>query len=140
MKDCFGLFGVFAPMIILLIIIFIKSIWMKYVYLILLIFVMSYREVQILIDRGNWKKENLRFNPYWYLPQDRWYKNFDSYHSSNGLAVLIICYFVASYIASITMLIGLSGWGGLIIDTALYWVVFFQLRNLAMYAIYKREK
>ena len=110
---------------------------MIWIILILLIAVFSYREVQILIDRGSWKKENLRFNPYWYIPQDKRYKNFDSYHSSNGLAVLIICYFVASYIASITMLIGLSGWGGLIIDTALYWVIVMQIRNLVMKLIYK---
>ena len=105
---------------------------MIWIILILLIALFSYREVQILIDRGSWRKENLRFNPYWYLPQDKWYKNFDSFHVSNGLIVLIICYFVASYVVSITMLIGLSSWDSPIIDTVLYWFVFMQLRNLIM--------
>ena len=112
---------------------------MIWILLILLIFVMSYREVQILIDRGSWRKENLRFNPYWYLSQQRWYKNFDSFHVSNGLIVLIVCYFVASYVVSITMLIGLSSWGGLIIDTVLYWVIFMQARNLFMKLIYRKK-
>ena len=107
-----------------------------YVWIILLIATLSYREVLILIDRGSWKKENLRFNPYWYIPQDKWYKNFDSYHSSNGLAVLILVYLFTTSM-SLTYEILANSELNLMIHVAVYWVVFFQIRNLVMKLIYK---
>ena len=104
---------------------------------------MSYREVLILIDRGSWKKENLRFNPYWYIPQDKWYKNFDSFHCAVGLIVLLILLIGASnpYV-SLTGLIGLSLADmqpiGFALDIIIYWVIFMQIRNLVMKLIYRK--
>ena len=117
---------------------------MKYVSLILLIFVMSYREVQILIDRGSWKKENLRFNPYWYIPQDKWYKNFDSFHVANGLAVLLILglVFIGDDLfttsMSLTSDILMNRALNLTISVSIYWVIIMQIRNLVMKLIYKK--
>ena len=111
---------------------------MKYVYLIALIFVMSYREVQILIDRKSWRKENLRFNPYWYIPQDKWYKNFDSYHTSWGIALVLILEMVIHYLPMYTF--GVQHWLMIQAWVVVYWLAISQLRNLFMYAIYKREK
>ena len=98
---------------------------------------MSYREVQILIDRGSWRKENLRFNPYWYLPQDKWYKNFDSYHSSNGLIVLILVYLFTTSM-SLTSDILMNRALNLTISVSIYWVIIMQIRNLGMKIIYKK--
>jgi glycopeptide antibiotics resistance protein len=115
---------------------------MKYVLLILLVFVMSWREVQILIDRGSWKKEKLRFNPYWYIPQDKWYKNFDSFHVANGLAVLLILGLVIDYLfttsMSLTSDILMNRALNLTISVSIYWVIIMQVRNLVMKLIYRR--
>ena len=100
---------------------------------------MSYREVQILIDRGSWKKENLRFNPYWYIDQRKWYKNFDSFHCAIGLIVLLILEMVIDYLPQYT------GFGHILghfvqsqIHVIVYWVVIMQLRNLFMWLIYRK--
>jgi len=105
---------------------------MVYVWLFLLIAVLSWREVQILIDRKSWKKENLRFNPYWYIDWKRWYKNFDSYHVSGGLVTLIIIYLIRDDL-----------WQPIELYEPLYivayWLIWMQLRNFFMKGIYDNK-
>ena len=103
---------------------------MKYVYLILLIFVMSYREVQILIDRGSWKAID-HLNIFWYTDWQGSWKLWDSFHLSNGLIVLILVYLFTTSM-SLTFNIIKNKTLNLTIHVAVYWVIFMQLRNLFM--------
>ena len=105
---------------------------MKYVYLLLLIAVLSWREVQILIDRGSWKASE-HLNVFWYTEWDGFWKLFDSFHLSNGVVVLIICYIVSRYIVSFKLkFLGRYQTAAL---TVVGWVVFMQIRNLFMMII-----
>ncbi len=114
---------------------------------ILLIAVLSWREVQILIDRGSWKKENLRFNPYWYIDQNSkekvlWVipkKNLDSFHVANGVATILILEMIIHYLPLYTFSIQDGLAYGLIIQAyvGLYWLVWMQIRNLFMEVIYR---
>ena len=112
--------------------------------IILLIAVLSWREVQILIDRGSWKKENLRFNPYWYIDQNSkekvlWIipkKNLDSFHVANGIATLIICFGLV-YCDIIYVLYVICDTASRILNTIAYWLIWMQIRNLFMKAIYR---
>ena len=110
---------------------------MIYAYLILLIATLSWREVQILIDRGSWRKENLRFNPYWYIDQNSKWKNFDSFHVANGLTVLMFCIIIVSSNLTYQIYI-ISQFWTIIVNIGLYWLIWMQLRNLFMKGIYKR--
>ena len=110
---------------------------MIYLYLILLIAVLSWRECQILIDRKSWVKENLKVNLYWYLPQDKWYRVFDSYHVSGGLAVLLILEMVIHNLPMYAF--GVQHWLMVQVWVVVYWLLFMQLRNLAMKLIYRRQ-
>jgi len=109
------------------------------IWLVLLIAVLAWREVQILIDRGSWLKENLRFNPYWYIDQNSKKKilglfpekNFDSYHVSGGLVTLIIIYLIRD---DLWKPIELSE----LLYVVAYWLIWMQIRNLFMKVIYKR--
>jgi len=105
--------------------------------IILLILVLSWREVQILIDRGSWKKENLRFNPYWYIYWKKWYKNFDSFHVANGIATLIMIYMFTTSM-SLTYEILANRVLNLTMHVTVYWLIWMQIRNLFMKGIYKR--
>ena len=127
------------------------NMYLNIILLILLAMVLGWREIQILIMRGSYYKENLRFNPYWYKDQnskEKYFglfpkKNFDSFHVANGLAVVLILLIGASksYV-SLTGLIGLSLADvqpiGIALDIIIYWVIFMQIRNLAMWLIYKK--
>ena len=105
---------------------------MKYVYFILLIFVMSYREVQILIDRKSWQAID-HLNIFWYTDQNAewWISQRDSFHVSNGLIVLIMVYLFTTSM-SLTFNIIKNKTLNLTIHVAVYWVIFMQLRNLFM--------
>jgi hypothetical protein len=105
--------------------------------LILLALVWGYREIQILIDRGSYKKENLRFNPYWYKDQNSKEKylglfpkkNFDSFHVAAGLIVLIINIITKDNLPHPFI----DAW----FYIPVYWVILMQIRNLAMKIIYR---
>jgi len=101
-----------------------------HIYLILLIFVLSYREVQILIDRGSWKAEDHK-KIFWYISWKSKWKNFDSFHVSNGIATLIMIYLFTTSM-SLTYEILANEALNLTIHVGIYWLIWMQLRNLIM--------
>jgi len=104
-------------------------IWIILILMSMLIAVLAWREVQILIDRGSWKAEDHK-KIFWYIDWKSKWKNFDSFHVSNGIAVLIICYIVAENYQVISLPF-LNGYQ-VIALTVVYWIVFMQIRNLIM--------
>ena len=110
---------------------------MIYALIILLIAVLSWREVQILIDRGSWKARDYR-RLFWYTDQNSkekylWLfpkKNWDSFHVSNGLATLIIIILIKGYLPHPY----LDVW----FYVPVYWLVWMQIRNLFMHVIIKK--
>ena len=115
---------------------------MIYVWVGLLIAVLAWREVQILIDRDSWKAENYR-KLFWYTHWKSKWKNWDSFHVSNGLATILILLIGASKSsASLTGLIIPSLVDvqpvGIALDIIIYWLIWMQLRNLFMHKIYKK--
>lgn len=96
------------------------------IYLLIILAILSaYREVQILIERGSWRKEDYR-NIFWYTDWKSWLKNFDSFHVSNGLFVLVM--FFAMSIDTITWYL-----------VPLYWLGFFYVRNIGLHIIFKKK-
>ena len=97
--------------------------------LILLIALFSYREVQILIDRGSWiPAEHLKI--FWYIKQKGFKRIWDSFHVSNGIITMIICYIVAEYVVEFQILF-LGDYQTAVL-TVVGWVLFMQIRNLFM--------
>lgn len=93
------------------------------IYLLIILAILSaYREVEILIDRGSWRKEDYR-NIFWKTDWQSWLKNADSFHVSNGLFVLVMFFAMET----ITWYL-----------VPVYWFGFFQVRNLGMHVIFKR--
>ena len=97
--------------------------------ILLLIFTLSYREVQILIDRGSWKASE-HLNVFWYTQWDGFWKLWDSFHVSNGIVVLIVCYIISKYVTKFKL--RFLGKYQTIVLTVIYWFVFMQIRNLFM--------
>ena len=102
---------------------------MIYVLIILLIALFSYREVQILINRGSWRAAD-HLNIYWYTQWDEFWKLADSFHVSNGIITLIICYIIAKYIVKFK--IKFLGKYQTVVLTVVLWVVWMQIRDLFM--------
>lgn len=105
------------------------NMYLNIILIIILIAVLAWREIQILIDRKSYVKENLRFNPYWYIKQKGFKRLFDSFHVSNGLAVLIINILTKDLLPHPFI----DAW----FYVPVYWVIFMQIRNLAMLLIYR---
>lgn len=101
----------------------------KYFLLLLTIVILSWREVQILIDRGSWRAEE-HLNVFWYTKWDGFWKLWDSFHLSNGLATMIMCYFFTRYI--FTYKIKFLGKYQIVILTPIFWIIWMQIRNLFM--------
>lgn len=97
---------------------------MQIILLVLLGMLSAYREVQILVDRGSWRKEDYR-NIFWYTNWKSWLKNLDSFHVSNGLFVLVM--FISMGIETITWYL-----------VPVYWFGFMQVRNVGLHIIFKR--
>ena len=95
------------------------SIWF---YLILLIAVLSWREVQILIDRGSWKAEDHK-KLFWYISWESKWKNFDSFHVSNGFITLLIIWLIRDGLWQPIELYEP-------IYVVVYWLIWMQIRNL----------
>jgi len=110
---------------------------MIYIWLILLIAVLSYREVLHLIQRGSWNDWDYH-NIYWYTEHNSKWKDFDSYHASNGLATLIIIEMVISYLPIISY-IGNRGFIGIQLHVIAYWLIWMWIRNIWMHIVFKRE-
>ena len=94
--------------------------------IIILIFILSYREVGILCDRTSWRYEWFQ-KIFWETDQNNfWKKNFDWFHVSNGLMTLIICHlFAQSY----------QLFGRVYLDVPFYWVIWMYLRNVVMHVL-----
>ncbi|MBK7380480.1 MAG: hypothetical protein IPJ03_16115 [Ignavibacteriales bacterium] len=104
--------------------------------LVLLIAVASYREIQILVDRGSWSidKTWLKF---WYIDWTSFWKNFDSYHTLWGLFVLILSTILV--ISEIVPKVYLwtdfiTLWG----NVCLSWVGINYVRNLFLHIVFMR--
>ena len=110
---------------------------MIYVWLILLIAVLSYREVLHLIQRGSWKDWDY-WNVFWYTEHNSMWKDFDSYHISSGLAVLIICIIITTPDVVFQIYIINQFWT-IIANIVLYWLAIHWLRNIFMHIIFKRK-
>ena len=102
---------------------------MIWLILILLIALFSYREVQILIDRGSWRATE-HLDIYWYTGWDGFWKLWDSFHLSNGIITMIICYIVSKYVVKFK--VGFLGKYQTTALTVVGWFIFMQIRNLFM--------
>lgn len=94
-------------------------------FMILLSGLAAWEEVQQLIQRQSWAKENYRI-PYWQTNWKTWKKNFDSHHVSYGLFVLVM--FTSMWFIELEL------W-----QVPVYWFVFFYLRNIWMHIVFKKE-
>lgn len=101
----------------------------KYLLLLVAVLIFSWREVQILIDRGSWRAEE-HLNVFWYTNWDGIWKLWDSFHVSNGISTMILCYFFSAY--AIEFKIKFLGKWQTAILTVVLWVVWMQVRNLSM--------
>ena len=90
---------------------------------------MSYREVQILVDRGSWKAED-HLKIFWYIEQKGFKRLWDSFHVSNGIITMIICYLIAEYVVEFQILF-LSDYQTAVLTVA-FWIVWMQIRDLFM--------
>ena len=85
----------------------------------------AWEEVQQLVQRGSWKREDYRY-PEWTTKRDSIWKNFDSHHFAFGAFVLVMF--------SLMSLVKLEWW---MIPIA--WYLFFHLRNIFMHIVFKRK-
>lgn len=103
-----------------------SELYKEMIYLLIILALLSaYREVQILIDRGSWRKEDYR-NIFWKTDWQSKWKNLDSFHVSNGLFILLMLY--AMSIDSIIWYL-----------VPVYWFGFFYVRNIGLHIIFKKK-
>lgn len=112
--------------------------WKKITSLLIFIIGLSYREVQILIDRGSWKKKDY-WIPLWYIKWTSKWKNFDSFHLIHGVAILGLMEFLVEYLPQYSLTF-LPEWLVYQLYVIVYWLLFFQIRNLFMHVVFKRHK
>ena len=96
------------------------NMYLNIILIILLIAVLSWREVQILIDRGSWKAEDYH-KLFWYTEHNSMWKDWDSFHFASGLAVLIICIIITTPDAVFQIYIINQFWT-IIANIVLYWL------------------
>ena len=101
------------------------------VWLILLIAVLSYREVLHLIQRGSWYDWDY-YNIFWFTDNNSKWKDWDSFHFANGLATLIIIILIKDYLY---MPVDISSW----FYVPVYWLLWMHVRNCFLHIIFKRE-
>jgi len=111
---------------------------MIYIWLILLIAVLSWREVQILIDRGSWNDWDYH-NLFWYTRWQYKWKDWDSFHVSNGLATLIIIEMVIDNLLQIPIAQYVGEFVQVQLHVLIYWVLWMWIRNIWMHVVFKRE-
>ena len=111
---------------------------MIYLWLSLLIAVLSYREVLHLIQRGSWYDWNYR-NVFWFTDQDGKWKNWDSFHFANGLATLIIIEMVIDNLLQIPIAQYVGEFVQVQLHVLIYWVLWMWFRNIWMHVVFKRE-
>ncbi len=91
----------------------------------------GYREVQILVSRGSWRWIRFKKWLYKFTDQNSNDKNEDSFHISNGIAVVIVS-LAFSFI--IYLVLNLAWWW-ILINTVLFWVFIFYIRNVTMHVL-----
>ena len=99
---------------------------MTYLLIILLGILSAWEEVQQLVQRGSWKREDYRY-PEWKTPYNSIWKNFDSHHTAFGAFVVVMS--LSFYFIKLD-----SIW-----YTPLVWLGFFYVRNIAMHIIFKKK-
>ena len=116
-----------------------RRIRMIYIWLILLIAVLSYREVLHLIQRGSWNDWDY-WNVFWYTEHNSMWKDWDSFHFANGLATLIIIEVVIGYLPCIRFFAQYVGeFVQVQLNVVLYWLLWMHVRNIFLHIILKRE-
>jgi len=105
-----------------------------WIFLFLFLAAESYREVQILIDRGSWSEIDT-WIPLWYIDWTSPWKNFDSFHFIHGLAIVFLFEFAVNHLPKYKIKF-LAVWFDYQVWVVAYWIVFFQLRNLFMHHIF----
>jgi hypothetical protein len=111
----------------------------NYIIIFLIIAIVSWREWQILVDRGSWKKEGT-WLPFWYIHWESFWSKFDSFHFLNGLSTLLwMELLVINDILPMFFTVE-SFWNIVLqqVHVALYWYVWMQIRNLFLHKIYKK--
>lgn len=98
---------------------------MIYLLFILLAGLSAWEEVQQLVQRGSWKREDYRY-PEWFTDVKGKWKNWDSHHFAFGLFVLVMFF---------TMSVGTIIW----YLVPLYWGGFMYVRNIGLHIIFKKK-
>ena len=107
------------------------------IFLFVIIAILSYREIQILIDRGSWGK-SVTYLKFWYIDWQSFWKNLDSFHVSHGLFVLVLMGFLV--LENVVPVINWwQGWTMTAGNILLYWYGFFYVRNLFLHIIFMKE-
>ena len=120
--------------------------WEMIYLLIILALLSAWEEVQQLVQRGSWKREDYRY-PEWKTPHHAFWKNFDSHHLCFGLFVLVMMIaFVGGFTPCLISTplfqfvgISLTRMITLPIDIIIYWYLYFKVRNIGMHIIFKRK-
>ena len=96
------------------------------IYLLIILAILSaWEEVQQMVQRKSWKREDYRY-PEWTTKHDSIWKNWDSHHFAFGLFILAM--FFAMSISAITWYL-----------VPLYWFGFMQVRNIGLHIIFKKH-
>ena len=99
---------------------------MIYLLFVLLAGFSAWEEVQQLIQRGSWKREDYRV-PIWTTDWKGIWADFDSHHIAFGGFVLIM--FLLMYYLKIKVIWLMPA----------YWLLFFYIRNIWMHIIFKKK-
>ena len=96
------------------------------IFIILLAILSAWEEVQQLVQRGSWRREDYRY-PEWKTDWRTWKATLDSHHVAFGLFIVVMI--LALYFAPITE------WYMMPISFVLFWWV----RNIFMHIAFKRK-
>ena len=104
----------------------------------LLVVLASWEEVQQLIQRKSWNKEDF-WIPIWETDWRGKFKLFDSHHLAYGLFMLNLIYLL--YTKPDIQIIALNFLGDFkdITLIFIYWWIFFYLRNLCIHIIFRKK-
>lgn len=103
--------------------------------LVLLGILSAFEEVQQLIQRGSWKREDYRY-PEWFTDVNGKWKNWDSHHFAFGLFVLIMFEILISYLPKWMFI---NHWLVEQLWVYIYWQGFFYFRNIFMHIVFKKK-
>lgn len=117
--------------------------YLIYVWLVLVLICTTWREWQILVDRGSWNRSKT-WLPFWYFDQNSkekifgiLKKNLDSFHVVNGLRRLFT---FEIFIELLPVYSFTPEWVAIQANVIIYWLVWMQGRNLLMHKIFKKGR